>query len=129
MYGGLVHLNVQCICSLVSLLPIAAALLICAAGCAAASEHPRVALLFLTRGTMPLESIWSEWLEGVAGLTPEPLSTTQRAELMEHSEVTRLHQQLLSIGTYSASSRLGNLSCVSNALLRVRFFDMLFARS
>ena len=38
--------------------------------CAAAVAAPRIALMFLTRGGLPHERLWAEWLGGVAGVIP-----------------------------------------------------------
>ena len=40
------------------------------AHCVAAVGGPRVALMFLTRGGLPYEQLWAEWLGSAAGLLP-----------------------------------------------------------
>lgn len=40
--------------------------------CDAALNHPKVALMFLTRGALPHEALWARWLDAAAGLLPLP---------------------------------------------------------
>jgi len=42
--------------------------------CSELLNAPKVALMFLTRGEMPLESAWAAWLHSASGLVPLPVA-------------------------------------------------------
>lgn len=83
---------------------------------------PRVALLFLTRGNIPLEPAWRMLLEGVQGMEPPALSTSQVGLIMQDKEVGQVQQQLQEAGSLQANSLLmdAHVKCVDDTLLQVR---------
>ena len=85
-----------------------------------ASKQPRVALLFITRGEMPLEPAWTQLLQGVAGLRPPQLTTTQKEEVMEEGTVAGLRTVIRRAGYLTANDTLQRVHCISNKHMRVR---------
>lgn len=92
-------------------------------------DAPRVALLFLSRGAMPLESGFVHLLEGVRGLQPPQLSASEREAIMEDREVSHLRKQMAAAGSLESNSLIVDAACVDNALIRVRFSYCGTARS
>lgn len=88
----------------------------------AQATAPRVALLFLTRGNIPLEPAWRMLLEGVQGMEPPALSTSQVGLIMQDKEVGQVQQQLQEAGSLQANSLLmdAHVQCVDDSLLKVR---------
>jgi hypothetical protein len=82
--------------------------------------NPRVAILFITRGAMPLEGVWTDFLKGCGGLRPPQFSAAQRYEVMETSRVAEVQKRLVRAGRLRASNRLHKATCASNAVMRVR---------
>jgi hypothetical protein len=82
---------------------------------------PRVALLFATRGPMPLEGIWRSFLGSVRD-DPAPLVTAQEfAALMGEPELPSVRGRLQLAGKTTASLRLQQKgACLSTEGLRVR---------
>jgi hypothetical protein len=60
--------------------------------------NPRVAILFITRGAMHLEGVWTDFLKGCGGLRPPQLSTAQQDEVMETSRVAEVQTRLVRAG-------------------------------
>ena len=87
---------------------------------AVAQEVPRVALLFISRGEMPLETIWREFFRSVQGLKPPPLSTEQWNGVMEEQRVDTVTRRLKNAGQFSPNSLFQDRACVDNAAILVR---------
>lgn len=87
---------------------------------ALAKEAPRVALLFISRAEMPLETVWKEFFRSVKGLRPPPLSTEQWNGVMEHQKVKKVTQRLKEAGHFSANSLFQDRACVDNGVILVR---------
>jgi hypothetical protein len=95
---------------------------------AASSDPPRVALLFITAGKMPLESVWETFLEGVRGLVPPPLSPQQFSEVMEDDRIENATARLQQAGRFTANDIVSKQYCVDDELImvRVRALDRAF---
>lgn len=87
---------------------------------AVAEEIPRVALLFISRAEMPLESIWREFFRSVHGLVPPPLSSEQWSGVMERQRVQEVAERLKNAGQLSANSLFQFRPCVDNGIILVR---------
>lgn len=87
-----------------------------------ASERrtPRVALLFASRGEMPLEPVWTQFLKSVEGLRPPALSDQQWKEVMEDERVEGIKRRLHEVGRFTPNSILQNRSCADNVVIKVR---------
>ena len=86
---------------------------------AAQGELPRVALLFMSKGDMPLESVWRTMLQEAAKEQLPGPTQKQWAWVMESDETHRVHEQLLQEGQYTAQSAMHEADCVDNKLIQV----------
>jgi hypothetical protein len=86
---------------------------------AGAAARPRVALLFATRGPMPLEGIWTTFIAGVRGIAPPELSEAEHAKLLEVEAIDDLRERMAAAGQYTASDRLSNVECMANIMYQV----------
>lgn len=82
-------------------------------------ELPRVALLFMTKGDMPLEGVWRTMLQEAAKAQLPLPTQEQRDWVMQRGEIERVHRQLLSEGQYRAQNALHKADCVDSELLQV----------
>ena len=85
-----------------------------------AARNPRVALLFATRGPMPLESVWRTMLEGVAQYRIPKLTNADWQNVLETDRIKDVQHRLRTAGQLAASDRIQHADCVSNTLIRVR---------
>ena len=101
--------------------PLLASLVLVSA-CAGHAAHtfPRVALLFVTKGPMPLESVWRMMLEEVADFKVPQLSSEDWDNVLDEGRVQQVHEKVLAAGQHTASHRLQDAACVSNGMIRVR---------
>ena len=96
---------------------VAALLLV---GLAAAHDVPRVALLFVTNGVPKLESVWANFLRGVADVQVPGLSEADWAHLQEAERIESLRAMLLTKGELRANSIIQDAPCFNNSMVRVR---------
>lgn len=82
-------------------------------------ETPRVALLFASRGDMPLEPVWNQFLHSVKGLRPPALSEQQWKEVMEDERVEGIKRRLHEVGHFTANSVLQDKACADNVVIKV----------
>ena len=106
-------------------LRVACALLVLAAGNVnslpkAQPSGPRIALLFMTQGPMPLEENWKRFFEGVQGLHPPQLAPAQLAQLLQKHAINQLDHQLRVAGVMQHSNAVRKAPCISNQVLMVR---------
>ena len=106
-------------------LRVACALLVLAAGNVnslpkAQPSGPRIALLFMTQGPMPLEENWKRFFEGVQGLHPPQLAPAQLAQLLQKQAINQLDHQLRVAGVMQHSNAVRKAPCISNQVLMVR---------
>ena len=90
--------------------------------CAAAAEErppPRVALLFATRGPLPLEPAWAAFLDGIRDLQLPKLSDADWESVLETERIRELDQSLTSAGELTANRILQDAPCADNDLIRV----------
>lgn len=87
---------------------------------AVAQQVPRVALLFISRAEMPLETLWREFFRSVQNLTPPVLSPQQWDGVMEKDRVEAVTQQLRKAGHFSANGLFQDRACIDNAVILVR---------
>jgi hypothetical protein len=88
--------------------------------CAAASDTPRVALLFSTPGPLPLEPIWTKFLEGVGDVSLPPMSDSVWESVLETKRISELREVLLKAGQLKANSLIQQAPCAKNSIIRVR---------
>jgi hypothetical protein len=81
---------------------------------------PRVALLFVARGSMPLEPAWRALLDSTRGARIPQLTPEQWSEVMEDQRVAALKRQLDGAGELTASSRIQNADCIDNDIIQAR---------
>jgi hypothetical protein len=74
---------------------------------------PRVALLFTTRGSMPLEDIWSAFLHGVEDQRPPLVSPAEFDLLMGEYQLADVQRRVQMAGRTDPSLRFQTASCVS----------------
>lgn len=86
---------------------------------------PRVALLFVTKGPMPLERAWRLFFRGVRGLAPPHLTEYQRSAILEGSITEELSASLRAVGALKENSLVQDAPCVSNELFLARTPDPL----
>ena len=86
---------------------------------AANSSSPTVALMFITRGNLPLESGWKAFLEGVRGMKLPPLGLHAMAEIMDDAKIQDMQLKMQSMSELTSSSLLRDASCVTNDLIKV----------
>lgn len=82
-------------------------------------ELPRIALLFITRGPMPLESVWRTVLEEAAKYRLMPLRAEDWEAVLEHQRVQQLEAKLREAGVYEPNDVMRR-QCVRNDDIRVR---------
>lgn len=80
---------------------------------------PRVALLFASRGDMPLEPVWTQFLSSVKGLRPPALSVQQWKEVMEDERVDGIKRRLHEVGRFTANSVFQHQPCADNVVIKV----------
>lgn len=91
---------------------------------AAALESPRVALLFLSRGSMPLESVWQKFLGSIASLELPTLNQQQWDEAMEVERTAEVRKRVREAGSMSANNIVQDADCISNAMIKVRYMSL-----
>jgi hypothetical protein len=79
-----------------------------------ALAEPRVALLFVSRGEMPLEPIWRRFLTGVEGFRPPKLSKREWEDMMEVQRVNEVQRRLQEAGSFTANDIVRRSNCVDN---------------
>jgi hypothetical protein len=104
----------------VLLMSVMLSLMAAEAASGAASRTPRVALLFASRGEMPLEPVWLQFFSSVKGLRPPALSDQQWREVMEDERVEGIKRRLHEVGRFTANSVLQNRTCADNVAIKVR---------
>lgn len=87
------------------------------------AETPRVALMFASRGPMPLEDVWKQFLGSVRGVRPPALSAEQWTEVMQENKVAEVERRIRRVGQFTPNSLVSNKTCVDNRdiMVRVRF--------
>lgn len=85
-----------------------------------AGQTPRVALLFASRGDMPLEPVWNQFLSSVKGLRPPVLSDQQWKEVMEDERVEGITRRLHEVGRFTSNNVMHNRTCADNVVIKVR---------
>lgn len=91
---------------------------------AAELESPRVALLFLSRGSMPLEKVWHKFLGSIASLELPTLNQQQWDEAMETERTSEARKRIREAGRMSANNILREADCVNNAMIKVRCLSL-----
>lgn len=89
-------------------------------GAVCSAETPRVALMFASRGPMPLEDVWKQFLGSVQGLRPPPLSQEQWNEVMQEHKVREVERRIRRVGQFTPNSIVSNKTCVVNSDIMVR---------
>ena len=110
---------------LLQVLALLAGALVPSLGLASGPEHhtgrtPRVALLFASRGDMPLEPVWNQFLHSVKGLRPPALSQQQWKAVMEDERVEGIKRRLHEVGHFTANRILQDQVCADNVVIKVR---------
>ena len=88
-------------------------------GAVCSAESPRVALMFASRGPMPLEDVWKQFLSSVRGVKPPALSPEQWKEVMQDDKVAEVEQRMRSVGQFTPNSIVSNRTCVVNSQIKV----------
>lgn len=83
------------------------------------AETPRVALMFASRGPMPLENVWKQFLGSVQGVRPPALSPEQWKEVMQDDKVAEVEQRMRSAGQFTPNNIVNNRTCVINSHIKV----------
>lgn len=86
----------------------------------ASGELPRVALLFMTRGPMPMEPVWRRMFEEASKARIAPPSPAEWRFVMQQGRTARVRQRLLDAGQYEPQLALQEAACVDNRQIRVR---------
>lgn len=87
---------------------------------AVALQSPRVALLFVSRGSMPLESVWRRFLGSIGSMELPALNQGQWDEVMEVERTADVRKRVREAGSMLASTVVQDADCVNNALIKVR---------
>jgi hypothetical protein len=87
---------------------------------AASSATPRVALLFASRGDMPLETVWRTFFSSVKGLRLPDLSQEQWQDVMEVQRVADVTEKLKDAGSFTATDTVSKSWCTDNNMIKVR---------
>lgn len=87
---------------------------------AVALQSPRVALLFVSRGSMPLESVWRRLLGSIGSMELPALNQGQWDEVMEVERTADVRKRVREAGSMLASTVVQDADCVNNALIKVR---------
>lgn len=85
------------------------------------AETPRVALMFATRGPMPLEDVWKQFLSSVQGVRPPALSEEQWKEVMQEDKVKEVERRIRKVGQFTPNTIVQNKTCVVNSDITVRY--------